>query len=68
MTRGYEQKTLLGPSVDISTGTLAEKLSWRARHHGAFFYKSRRKIICHGIEDLSRAGNTNLKNGRGARY
>jgi hypothetical protein len=37
MASSYEQKALVVPSADTSTGTFAEKLCRWANHHGAIF-------------------------------
>jgi hypothetical protein len=43
---GYEQKALVAQPADTSPGTLASKLSRRARHHGAIFASPGERLNC----------------------
>jgi hypothetical protein len=45
---GYEQKAVVAQPAVTSPGTLAEKLSRRASHHGAIFASHGERFSCLG--------------------
>jgi hypothetical protein len=48
---GYEQKALVAQPAVTSPGTLARKLSRRARHHGAIFASHGERLNCLGCRN-----------------